>query len=73
MGSLAVRLAVDQLPPDEREVLRLHHTERLTQSEIAVRLNVPLGTMKSRAHRAHRRLQPLLAHLAVVEPREARG
>jgi RNA polymerase sigma-70 factor (ECF subfamily) len=59
----AVREAVDALPADEREVVRLQHLEGLTQAEIAVRLGLPLGTVKSRSHRAHRRLAARLGHL----------
>ena len=58
-----VRTALDQLPDDEREVVRLSHFEGLAHSEIAERLGVPMGTVKSRSHRAHRRLASLLSHL----------
>jgi RNA polymerase sigma-70 factor (ECF subfamily) len=58
-----VRRAVDDLPPDEREVVRLQHLEGLTQSEVADRLGLPLGTIKSRSYRAHRRLAAQLGHL----------
>ena len=58
-----VRAALDQLPDDEREVVRLAHFEGLTHSEIAEKLDVPIGTVKSRSFRAHRRLAGLLAHL----------
>ena len=59
----AVREAIDALPPDEREVVRLQHLEELTQVQIAERLHLPLGTVKSRAYRAHRRLAARLGHL----------
>ncbi|HYN35163.1 MAG TPA: RNA polymerase sigma factor, partial [Ilumatobacteraceae bacterium] len=49
-----VRAAIDSLPDDEREVVRLQHLEQLTQPEVAERLAVPLGTVKSRSFRAHR-------------------
>jgi RNA polymerase sigma-70 factor (ECF subfamily) len=58
-----VRLAVDALPAEEREVIRLSHFEGLTHQEIAGRLGVPVGTVKSRSHRAHRRLVELLDHM----------
>jgi RNA polymerase sigma-70 factor (ECF subfamily) len=61
-----VRAALDQLPGEEREVVRLAHFDGLTHSEIADRLGVPVGTVKSRSFRAHRRLAGLLAHLVDV-------
>jgi RNA polymerase sigma factor (sigma-70 family) len=61
-----VRLAVDQLPADERDVVRLSHLVGLTHREIADRLGVPLGTVKSRSSRAHRRLASLLGHVVEV-------
>jgi RNA polymerase sigma factor (sigma-70 family) len=61
-----VRGAIDELPPLEREVVRLHHLESLTQVEIAERLGVPVGTIKSRSFRAHRLLAARLGHLREV-------
>ena len=58
-----VRAALDQLPDEEREVMRLSHFEGLTHTEIAEHMGIPVGTVKSRSHRAHRRLLELLAHL----------
>jgi RNA polymerase sigma factor (sigma-70 family) len=58
-----VRRAVEALPPDERDVVRLQHLEDLTQPEIAERLGIPVGTVKSRLFRAHRRLAGELGHL----------
>jgi RNA polymerase sigma-70 factor (ECF subfamily) len=63
-----VRSAIQALPPDEREIVRLQHLEELTHTEVAERLGVPLGTVKSRSFRAHKRLAGLLGHL-----REATG
>ena len=57
----AVRQAVDALPPASREVIRLAHMEQLTQPEIAARLDVPLGTVKSRTHTAYRQLASALS------------
>jgi RNA polymerase sigma factor (sigma-70 family) len=58
-----VRQAVAQLPADEQEVVRLQHFEELTHAEIAERLAVAPGTVKSRSFRAHKRLAALLGHL----------
>lgn len=58
-----VRSALEQLPAEERDVVRLAHYDGMTHGEIAERLGVPIGTVKSRSHRAHRRLAALLAHV----------
>jgi RNA polymerase sigma-70 factor (ECF subfamily) len=58
-----VRRAVSELPLVEREVVRLQHFEGLGHGQIAERLGVPIGTVKSRSSRAHRRLAAELAHL----------
>lgn len=67
-----VRSAVDALPDGEREVVELSHRGGMTHAEIADRLGVPIGTVKSRSNRAHRRLASALAHLSAVSP-EPRG
>jgi RNA polymerase sigma factor (sigma-70 family) len=59
----AVRTAIDSLEPNEREIVRLQHLEGHTHSEIAEQLGVAVGTVKSRSHRAHRRLATRLGHL----------
>lgn len=59
-----VRRALDGLPPDEREVVRLSHLVGLSHPEIAARMGVPVGTVKSRSARAHARLAAALGHLA---------
>jgi RNA polymerase sigma factor (sigma-70 family) len=58
-----VRRAIDALPPDEASIVRLQHLEGLTHNEIAEQLGIALGTVKSRSHRAHRKLAGLLGHL----------
>ena len=58
-----VRGAVDKLPDEERLVVKLSHFDGYTHVEIAERLGIPVGTVKSRSHRAHQRLLILLAHL----------
>jgi RNA polymerase sigma-70 factor (ECF subfamily) len=58
-----IRTAIDSLPSEEREVVRLSHLVGLPHPEIADRLGVPVGTVKSRSARAHRRLAAALGHL----------
>jgi RNA polymerase sigma factor (sigma-70 family) len=61
-----VRCALRDLGGDERELIRLTHYVGLTHSQIAERTGLPIGTVKSRLHRAHRRLAERLAHLRVI-------
>jgi RNA polymerase sigma factor (sigma-70 family) len=58
-----VRTALDKLSAEERDVLRATHYLGLTHEETAARLGIPVGTVKSRSYRAHRRMAALLAHL----------
>jgi len=55
--------AIDGLPEEERQVVRLQHVDGLTHAEIAAKLDVPVGTVKSRSFRAHRRLAGQLGYL----------
>jgi RNA polymerase sigma-70 factor, ECF subfamily len=57
----AVRAALERLPAKEYAVMRLTYFEGLTQSEIAARLDIPIGTVKTRAARAHHRLHGVLS------------
>ena len=59
----SVRAAIDSLEADEREIVRLQHLVGHTHAEIAEQLGIAIGTVKSRSHRAHRRLAARLAHL----------
>jgi RNA polymerase sigma-70 factor, ECF subfamily len=60
---LAIRGALDDLPPDQREVLELMYFGGLSQSQVAERLSLPLGTVKSRTLLGMRRLRGVLARL----------
>ena len=59
----AVRAAVAGLPAEEREIVRLQHFGGLTHGEISEKLEMPIGTVKSRSFRAHKRLAAALGHL----------
>jgi RNA polymerase sigma factor (sigma-70 family) len=55
-----VREAIEQLPPDFREVLVLREFEEMSYKEIASVVGVPIGTVMSRLARARDRLSALL-------------
>lgn len=52
--------AIAQLPDTEREVLALRLQGDLPFKEIAQVIDVPIGTVLARMHRAKKRLKPLL-------------
>ena len=54
---LTVRDALDALSPAHREVLELAYSGDLRQHEIAARLGIPLGTVKTRTYYALRALK----------------
>src|SRR5438105_9493545 len=57
--------AVDQLPPAYREVVMLVDVEGFSYKDAAEILEVPIGTVMSRLHRARRQLQRRLYDYAV--------
>jgi RNA polymerase sigma-70 factor (ECF subfamily) len=54
---LGVRDALDSLSEAHRQVLELSYRDQLKQTEIAERLGIPLGTVKTRSHHALRLLK----------------
>ena len=66
-----VRSGIAELPENERQVILLGYAEDLSQSEIAERLEWPLGTVKSRTRRAMAQLRTTLG--PVAELTEASG
>jgi RNA polymerase sigma factor (sigma-70 family) len=59
----AVRRALEDLRPEQRQIIELMYFEGLSQTRIAERLSLPLGTVKSRARLAMRRLGASLGGL----------
>lgn len=68
-----VRRAIDDLPDGEREVVQLSHLAGLTHEEIATRLGIAVGTVKSRSARAHKRLAAALRHLEEFANQDGRS
>jgi RNA polymerase sigma-70 factor, ECF subfamily len=60
----AVSQALLQIPEEQRQLLILSYVEDMPQSEIAQRLDIPLGTVKSRMRLAYRRMKNLLENLS---------
>jgi RNA polymerase sigma-70 factor (ECF subfamily) len=56
----ALNIALDQLPPPLREVLLLCDVEEIKYKDIALILDVPIGTVMSRVSRARSTLRQLL-------------
>ncbi len=58
--SLVVGDAMDRLPEEDRELLHLTSWEGLTPTELATVLAIPAATVRTRLHRARRRLAAIL-------------
>lgn len=65
IAATEVVTAVDQLPPAYREVVMLVDVEGFSYKDAAEILEVPIGTVMSRLHRARRQLQRHLYDYAV--------
>ncbi len=59
-----VHLALETLPQEQHEVVVLSYLEGLSHSEIADRLELPLGTVKSRMRLAYQKLRESVEDLA---------
>ena len=55
-----VTRALAGIPPEQREILMLSFVDDVPQSEIARRLNLPIGTVKSRMRLAYNHLRKTL-------------
>lgn len=66
-GSWQVNMALTGLPPDQRQVIDLFVLEGLTHAEVAERLAIPLGTVKTRIYTGLKRLRQALQERGVAE------
>ncbi len=66
MEAFRVHAAVDSLPDRERDVIELAYFEGLSQSQVAQRLELPLGTVKTRTRAGLAHLAERLQHERVM-------
>ena len=55
-----LRVAIAGLPPDQRAAIALFYLEEMSVAEVAVALDVPAGTVKTRLMHARRKLRAAL-------------
>ncbi len=53
--------ALQQLAPVDREIIIIFHKEELSYEELSKIVNLPITTIKTRLHRARKKLRSLLA------------
>ena len=58
-----VRAALAELPPDQRQIVVLAYIDGLSHSEIAERLGLSIGTVKSRMRLAYQKVRTALEDL----------
>lgn len=66
--AIDVRRALDRLPADDAELLRLVAWEGLTPTEIAQMWSIPAATVRTRLHRARQRLRDEIEGNAGADP-----
>lgn len=58
-----IQRAMDELTPEQQEILRLRHFMELSYGEIAASLEIPQGTVMSRLHGARKKLRTIMESL----------
>jgi RNA polymerase sigma-70 factor, ECF subfamily len=61
LNAMALREALQTLPPEQQQVLLLVGMEQMHYAEVAEMLRIPIGTVMSRLFRARERMRALLA------------
>lgn len=67
-----IRVAIQKLPIEYREIIILREYEELSYQEIAAVLGCPPGTVMSRLARARAKLREVLSTVLVSSPRETK-
>ncbi|MBL8088101.1 MAG: sigma-70 family RNA polymerase sigma factor [Chthonomonas sp.] len=65
--------ALESLKPDQRTLVILADVEQMTYQDIAASLGIPVGTVRSRLHRAHKKLKSHLEAANKERERSTRG
>lgn len=52
--------ALNQLKPDQRALVMLADVEQVSYQDIATAMGIPIGTVRSRLHRAHKKLRSII-------------
>ncbi|MBI5450502.1 MAG: RNA polymerase sigma factor [Gammaproteobacteria bacterium] len=66
-----IQAGLDRLSDNHRTVLMLHDVEGYALNEMEIILDCPIGTLKSRLHRARARLRELLIEQGTVSEQQA--
>ncbi len=61
-----VAQAVRELPPDQRQLIESAYFDGLSQSEMAAKFGLPLGTVKTRIRMAMKKLRQVMVEQKVV-------
>lgn len=72
-GAWDVAIALESLPPAQREILVMAYRHDLSQSRISDALGIPLGTIKSRTYHALRAMAVILEPSGGGERGEMKG
>jgi RNA polymerase sigma-70 factor, ECF subfamily len=65
--SEGVQVALGQLLESEQQILRMAYYDGLSQTEIAKRLNMPLGTVKTKTRRSLLKLRQTLTNSPLID------
>lgn len=63
VDTMLIHGALQELEPNQSQILRLIWLEEMSYEEVAQMLNLPLGTVKSRASRSQSRLKMVLQEI----------
>lgn len=70
---LRVKRALDMLPPQQRELIETAYFMGLSNTELAARFRLPLGTVKTRIRAGMKALREALQQLPASLPRDPQG